>query len=455
MKSSLLILGDGPNFCEWFGLHASTRWPYVLVETARLNSVDTILDIYQPVKYRLVAVRLSFAPEAAEKSYSLLTRLLENENHPPIVVIADDGHELHAVQIMKLGAFDYIPAERLAKSQLDRVFDAIESLNEGEDGSGNDGAPQIPGYTIRRPVAATYTSAVYWAFSEKLRKDVALKVLDISYAPVAGRREITMWREHNIMRRIASPHVARVYEYGETSELAYLAMEYLPRGSIQRVIEESGQSVSRLEMLLGVAQGLREVHRAGYVHLDIKPDNVLIRADGTPVLIDFGISRRVSEALEGGSKDIRMGSPYYMSPEQARGLSVDQRADLYSFGALWYTVFTGRKPYRGNSVVEILEAHERMPGPSMGNALRHYQPIIDGTLATSPNDRFANADALIQAIEACSAAATGVSRLDMSLPWLPRKGARRTMPDSAGRDAVDQGINETRDLSEGFTANEA
>ncbi|MGD2167706.1 MAG: hypothetical protein PVF63_06325, partial [Gammaproteobacteria bacterium] len=73
MKSSLLIIGDGPNFCEWFGLHASTRWPYVLVETARLNSIDTILEVYQPVKYRLIAVRLSFASEAAEKSYEFLT----------------------------------------------------------------------------------------------------------------------------------------------------------------------------------------------------------------------------------------------------------------------------------------------------------------------------------------------------------------------------------------------
>jgi serine/threonine protein kinase len=424
MKSSLLILGDGPNFCEWFGLHASTRWPYVLVETARLNSVETILEVFQPAKYRLIVVRLSFTPENAEHTYRLLTRLTGREDHPPVVVIADDGHELHAVQAMKLGVFDYIPADRLAKSQLDRLFDAVESLNEGQDSASNDGAPQIPGYTIRRPVAATYTSAVYWAFSEKLRKDVALKVLDISYAPVAGRREITMWREHNIMRRIASPHVARVFEYGETDELAYLAMEYLPRGSVLKVIEEAGQSVSRLEMLVGVAQGLREVHRAGYVHLDVKPDNVLIRQDSTPVLIDFGISRRVSEALEGNSKDIRMGSPYYMSPEQARGQPVDQRSDLYSFGALWYTVFTGRKPYRGNSVIEILEAHERMPGPSLGNALRHYQPIIDGTLATSPNDRFANADALIQAIEACSAAATGVHRLDMGVPWLPRIGPK-------------------------------
>ncbi len=431
MKSSVLVLGDGPNFCEWFGLHASTRWPYVLVETARLNSVATILDAFQPAKYRRIVIRLSFSQEHAESSYQLLTQLASRDDFPPVAVVADDGNELHAVQAMKLGIFDYIPSERLSKSQLERLFDGIESLHDNQDAIINhDGAPQIPGYTIRRPVAATYTSAVYWAFSEKLKKDIALKVLDISAAPIAGRREITMWREHNIMRRIASPHVASVYEYGETDELAYLAMEYLPRGSIQRVIEESGQSVSRLELLLGVAQGLREVHRAGYVHLDVKPDNVLIRQDSAPVLIDFGISRRVSEAQKTGNKDIRMGSPYYMSPEQARGEAVDQRSDLYSFGALWYTVFTGRKPYRGNSVLEILEAHERMPGPSLGNALRHYQPIIDGTLAPSPSDRFPNADALIQAIESCSATATGVRPLSAGFPWAHRAEAQKSEDES-------------------------
>jgi serine/threonine protein kinase len=436
MKSSVLVLGDGPNFCEWFGLHASTRWPYVLVETARLNSVETILEVFQPAKYRLIVIRLSFASDDAEQSYRLLTRLVSGSDRPPVAVIADDGDELHAVQAMRLGALDYIPAERLVKSQLDRLFDAVESLSESTDADGtDDGAPYVPGYTIRRPVAATYTSAVYWAFSEKLKRDIALKVLDISHSPVAGRREITMWREHNIMRRIASPHVADVYEYGETDQLAYLAMEYLPRGSILRVLEEAGQSVSRLNLLLGIAQGLREVHRAGYVHLDVKPDNVLIRHDGVPVLIDFGISRRLSGTPERGAKDIRMGSPYYMSPEQARGEIVDQRADIYSFGALWYTVFTGRKPYRGNSVAEILEAHERMPGPSLGNALRHYQPIIDGTLATLPNDRFPNADALIQAIESCSAAATGIHKLNRGGPWPSGVKQKVTQPSSGTRES--------------------
>ena len=101
MKSSLLILGDGPNFCEWFGLHASTRWPYVLVETARLGSLDTILEVFQPAKYRLLVVRMSFAPEHAESSYQTLTRLTSLDQHPPIVVIADDGHELHAEKHLK------------------------------------------------------------------------------------------------------------------------------------------------------------------------------------------------------------------------------------------------------------------------------------------------------------------------------------------------------------------
>jgi ActR/RegA family two-component response regulator len=183
MKSSVLILGDGPNFCEWFGLHASTRWPYVLTETARLSSVETILESFQPAKYRLIVVRLSFSPEDAEGSYAMLTRIVSREDRPPIIVIADDGNELHAVQSMKLGVFDYIPADRLGKAQLERLFDAIESINDGSDPSStDDGAPHIPGYTIRRPVAATYTSAVYWAFSDKLRQDVALKVLDISHA---------------------------------------------------------------------------------------------------------------------------------------------------------------------------------------------------------------------------------------------------------------------------------
>jgi serine/threonine-protein kinase PpkA len=107
---------------------------------------------------------------------------------------------------------------------------------------------------------------------------------------------------------------------------------------------------------------------------------VLIRQDGSPALIDFGISKRILVARYQDGQVFSMGSPYFMSPEQARGEPLDERSDIYSFGALWFRIFTGRTPFEGRTFQELCEARDS-EAPSMGEALRHYQPIVDRTPA--------------------------------------------------------------------------
>ena len=183
--------------------------------------------------------------------------------------------------------------------------------------------------------------------------------------------------------------------------------------------------------MLNIARGLRQVHEAGYLHLDLKPNNVLVRDDGTPVLIDFGISKRSLVARYIEDKSFSMGSPYFMSPEQARGEVLDERSDIYSFGALWYRIFTGRTPYIGRSLPEILAAHEQDGTLDMGEALQRYQPILEHTLVGDREARYANAQELIENIEQHSFEATGrfvvpVGRFPPDQPrsgWSPRKPA--------------------------------
>jgi serine/threonine-protein kinase PpkA len=137
----------------------------------------------------------------------------------------------------------------------------------------------------------------------------------------------------------------------------------------------------------------------------------MIRADGSPALIDFGISKRVVVARYQEGLSYSMGSPHFMSPEQMRGEPLDERSDIYSFGALWYRIFTGQTPFPGRSFEEIRQAREDLVAPSMGDALKPYQPIVNKTLAGARDQRFSTAQELIDNIDYHFGTATGINRI--------------------------------------------
>ena len=216
------------------------------------------------------------------------------------------------------------------------------------------------------------------------------------------------------MRKLGGRYVAEAYDYGEIDETAYLALEYFPKGSITTYTAQNARNVNRLELMLQVARGLRRIHDAGYLHLDVKPNNVLIREDGSPAFIDFGISKRAVAARHAEERTFSLGSPYFMSPEQTRKEPLDVRSDIYSFGALWFRVFTGFAPFIASTFHELRMARSKKV-PSMGAALEHYQPILNKMLAVDREDRFASADELIESIESYLTTATGIHRqLDLS-----------------------------------------
>ena len=211
------------------------------------------------------------------------------------------------------------------------------------------------------------------------------------------------------MHKLGGEYIAHAYEYGEIDNIAFIALEYFPNGSLSQYIRKNGRNVSRVDYMLKVAYALRQIHDAGFLHLDLKPNNVLIREDGSPALIDFGISKRILLARHQERQVFSLGSPYFMSPEQARGDRVDERSDIYSFGALWFRIFTGKVPFGGRTFEELRMARDNR-APSMGDVLRHYQPIVDHTLAADRDARFASAEELIENIEYYSESAAGIYR---------------------------------------------
>ena len=408
MKRCALVIADDPAFRDWIGWHITSPWPKMMLEHTRVVNAPMYLDRAQLSRYQLIVVRQGFRSFAEMTTGIFLLRILNLQDHPEILLVFENNDQLKAARSTKLANASSLLASELSSSRVSEVMKDIACREKVRGQSIVEGAPTIPGYRIIEPLAGTYTATVYRAFCEKRGEDVAIKIRELEENKYSAGQQLTLRQEFETLRKLGNRYVAPAYDYGETGSIAYLTMEYCRRGSIGELFAKAGRSISRVDYLRRVAKALQHVHEVGFLHLDLKPNNVLIRQDGSPILIDFGISKRIVVARYQEGRNYSVGSPHFMSPEQIRGDALDERSDIYSFGALWYRIFTGRVPFQGGSFDAIQFARERTDAPSMGYALRHYQPIVDRTLANEREQRFSSVQELIEGIDYYAEQATGV-----------------------------------------------
>ncbi len=148
-----------------------------------------------------------------------------------------------------------------------------------------------------------------------------------------------------------------------------------------------------------ICEGLMAAHLHDVVHRDLKPGNVLFRGDDTLAITDFGIAKTLDEERSLTSDDVILGTPYYLSPEQVRDGQIDQRSDLYSLGVLLYEMLSGQKPFQGDNVAMLIDAHLHAPIPKLPQELMAFQPLIEGLLAKDPDERFQSAEEVLAAID--------------------------------------------------------
>jgi hypothetical protein len=409
MKRSALIISDDIRFREWVGCNVTMRWPKIVLEYTRLTNAPMYLDRADLDRYQMIIVQTGFRSFSEIQTCIFLVRILSLESPPAVVLISDDPAELEKAKTTKLGKAYCLPTAQATPAMFQAIFeDAVDRTGEVEMRS-SDGAPNIPGYVIECPLAATYATTIYRAFSSELEKVVALKVCNSKPVNYGHYHQLTLRQEYDALRKLGGEYVAHAYDYGEAEGLAYMALEYFPNGALGHYVRDNSRRLSRVDYLLQIAKALQHVHSAGYLHLDLKPNNILIREDGSPALIDFGVCKRIVFARHQDRQLFSLGSPYFMSPEQARGEPLDVRSDIYSFGAVWFRIMTGSVPFSGRTFEELRQAREH-PAPSMGDALQYYQPIIDKTLAANPDERFATAEELIDNIEYYTTTANGIYR---------------------------------------------
>jgi serine/threonine-protein kinase PpkA len=261
---------------------------------------------------------------------------------------------------------------------------------------------RLKGYRLTRKIGSGGMTDVYLAVREEDGLAVVLKVLEAAGKAVSEHLSRFI-QEYTLLSRIDDPHVIRIYDQGFTDDHAYIAMEYFERGDLRSELN-AGMSRNRvLQVIIQVAKALEAIHAMGIIHRDLKPENIMLRPDGTVALADFGVAKSMLQAENMALTQTRhgdvVGTPYYLSPEQASGHRVTPATDLYSLGIMLYEMLTGQRPFRADSLDLLLAHHLTAPTPRLPAEFEGLQPVVDRLMAKKPEERYPSAQALLDDLE--------------------------------------------------------
>jgi serine/threonine protein kinase len=261
---------------------------------------------------------------------------------------------------------------------------------------------RLRGYRLTRKVGSGGMTDVYLAERDEDGLPVVLKVLEAS-GRSASEHLSRFIQEYTLLSRIRHPNVVRIYDQGFTDDHAYIAMEYFPRGDLRSELRAGMRRERIMEVVGQVAQALSAIHALGVIHRDLKPENIMRRDDATVVLADFGIAKSLLASEQLAFTQTRhgdvVGTPYYLSPEQASGQAITPASDLYSLGVMLFEMLAGDRPYKAEALNELLAHHIHSPTPALPTEHAALQPIVDSLMAKQPQDRYPSADALLAELD--------------------------------------------------------
>jgi DNA-binding NarL/FixJ family response regulator len=402
---NLLVVGGDTKRLQWLTHHVTSHWPNAQVTTVPVSEPASLSRLIAERSPDAVLLQIDFADEAAAGTMlQYMSQLLTAQPLLYCILLVENGGEMSAVRALKSGAKDYLPLARITRDQLlasiqeacaKRRAAAQASKALSQSAAVENSNIEVPGYSILKEIATSNFSQVYLARSERLRRNVVLKVMNRGESPRELDDAERFQREYEIISSITHRAIAEIYDFGSQPRHLYLAMEHFPCGDLRDRLRNPLSVDESLYYLRAIAEALRVIHVFGILHRDLKPANVMLREDNSPVLIDFGLARRsLDDAGTTGIGQV-LGSPYYISPEQSQGQRVDARTDLYSLGVMFYEMLTGERPYAGRSAVAIMEQHATAPVPVLPPPTAAQQPLLDRLMAKQQSARYASADELL------------------------------------------------------------
>ena len=352
-----------------------------------------------------------------------LQEFYNTENFPATVLITAASDPYVVADALKSGADSYLnkadmTPERLAEVILDVMGDPlpeetmpmvqdeetdtlIEAIEDAPDlvmrfVQERAAEPDKPQYEFRRTLGKGGMSSVYLAKRLGDNRLVAIKLLDGMTVNLDEWQRFIL--EGETVASLSSPHIIELFEQGATRSVSFIVMEYFANGDLKQRAPEPQDAPTALRFLREILTGLMAIHSAGIVHRDMKPHNVMVADDDRLVVADFGVAKLVDSDLELTRTGLIIGSPYYMSPEQAASGYVDVRSDLYSAGVIFYELLTGKRPCVGQLTAVVFQ-HVHAEVPTLPEGLEHCQPLLNRLMAKKLDERYATASAALDDLE--------------------------------------------------------
>ncbi len=279
-------------------------------------------------------------------------------------------------------------------------------------------------YRIIEPLGQGGMASVFKAFQPSLERYVAIKVLPPYYVHEQGFAERFI-REAKAVARLEHPHILPVYDFGREGDYTFIAMKYVPAGTLKDMIVAGAVETERaIEIIEHLAQALDYAHEQGIIHRDVKPSNVLMDRGDWALLMDFGLAKMVEGSVQLTASGVGVGTPAYMSPEQGQGKKADHRADIYSLGVVLYEMLTGRVPFDAETPMAVVIKHitEPLPMPRLVNPAipEQIELVILKALAKDPQDRY----------QSCGEMSAALKRAAQAVPLTDILGFDQRMPPS-------------------------